>query len=73
MAEAQVKKVQEFKLDPDTELRFEVESKNEHVTLTVCFIEKHQYILILYIFYCILAKIWFCRVVWNRVSYRKEV
>ncbi|XP_026468463.1 protein CLP1 homolog [Ctenocephalides felis] len=35
MAEAQVKKVQEFKLDPDTELRFEVESKNEHVTLTL--------------------------------------
>lgn len=27
--------VQEFKLDPDCELRFEVESKNEKVTLEV--------------------------------------
>lgn len=37
MAEAQQsKKVQEFKLGPDTELRFEVETRNEHVTLTVC-------------------------------------
>lgn len=30
--------VQEFKLDPDCELRFEVESKNEKVTLEVIYI-----------------------------------
>jgi polyribonucleotide 5'-hydroxyl-kinase len=28
--------VQEFKLDPDCELRFELESKNEKMTLEVC-------------------------------------
>lgn len=28
--------LQEFKLDPDSELRFEVESKNEKVVLEVC-------------------------------------
>lgn len=28
--------VQEFKLDPECELRFELESKNEKVTLEVC-------------------------------------
>lgn len=38
---------QEFKLDPDCELRFEVETKNEKVTLEVC--TKH----ILFIFYII--------------------
>lgn len=32
--------VQEFKLDPDCELRFEVESKNEKVTLEVM---RHDY------------------------------
>lgn len=30
--------VQEFKLEPDSELRFELESKNEKVTLEVRFI-----------------------------------
>lgn len=31
--------LQEFKLDPDSELRFEVESKNEKVVLEVMFTE----------------------------------
>lgn len=31
--------LQEFKLDPDSELRFEVESKNEKVVLEVMFLE----------------------------------
>jgi polyribonucleotide 5'-hydroxyl-kinase len=35
MIEERVPKVQEFKLEPDCELRFEVESKNEKVILEV--------------------------------------
>lgn len=29
--------VQEVKLEPDSELRFEIEGKNEKVTLEVCY------------------------------------
>ena len=35
MSEERDANVQEFKLEPDCELRFEVESKNEKVTLEV--------------------------------------
>ena len=35
MSEERDAHVQEFKLEPDCELRFEVESKNEKVTLEV--------------------------------------
>lgn len=53
---------QEFKLDPDCELRFEVETKNEKVTLEVY--TKHilfvfyiifiLFVLIIYIYNCIM-------------------
>jgi len=45
--------VQEFKLDPDCELRFELESKNEKVTLEVIghfFIENLFHLLFLFYF-----------------------
>ena len=38
--------VQEFKLDPDCELRFEVETKNEKVTLEVRLFFQHPYLLV---------------------------
>lgn len=41
--------VQEFKLDPDCELRFEVESKNEKVTLEV--IEQDSFWRIYFFYY----------------------
>lgn len=43
---------QEFKLDPDCELRFEVETKNEKVTLEVC-TKYILFIFILHYFYII--------------------
>lgn len=36
---------QEFKLDPDCELRFEVETKNEKVSLEVCIISFVYFVL----------------------------
>lgn len=39
--------MQEFKLDPDCELRFEVESKNEKVTLEVSIKTVFLYFLVL--------------------------
>lgn len=41
---------QEFKLDPDCELRFEVETKNEKVALEVCIIS-FVYFVLYYIVY----------------------
>lgn len=43
---------QEFKLDPDCELRFEVETKNEKVTLEVC-TKYILFVFILHYFYII--------------------
>lgn len=49
--------LQEFKLDPDSELRFEVESKNEKVVLEVMFLKtiKFERVIRQYAtgFYCI--------------------
>ena len=41
----------EYKLEVDNELRFEIESKNERVTITVCIILQLYFIGLSHIFY----------------------
>lgn len=46
---------QEFKLDPDCELRFEVETKNEKVSLEVCIISFVYFVLYYIILFIYIA------------------
>jgi hypothetical protein len=62
--------IQEFKLEPDTELRFEVEvpeTKNDKVVLEVC-ISTLRKIIIIHTFDSLLitvAQNWLCRDIWH--------
>lgn len=64
-------KVEEFTLEKDSELRFEIETKNRKVVVEVSYFKNHitlNFIVfnnIVFIFFFILAKIRTSRIIWN--------